>query len=219
VKAWDVVNEPMADGSGALRNESNTPAPAGATDFFLWTKYLTRDYALKAFQYAKAADPNALLFINDYNLELNSRKLDSLIAYVNYLKSKGAPIDGIGTQMHMSIATSQAAIHDMFRKLAATGLKIRVSELDIRVNPTDIADFTATPAVLSMQADMYSFVIRSYLQNVPEPQRHGLTIWGVTDADSWIVGEQKKIDFPLLFNRDYSKKPAFNSALKALKGQ
>lgn len=219
VKAWDVVNEPMADGSGALRNESNSNIPAGATDYFMWTRYLGRDYALKAFQYAKAADPNALLFINDYNLESNSRKLDSLIAYVTYLKGKGAPIDGIGTQMHMSTATSQAAINDMFRKLAATGLKVRVSELDIRMNPTDIQGFTPTSLTLTQQADMYAFVVRSYIQNVPESQRHGLTIWGITDADSWIVNYMKKTDFPLLFNRDYTKKPAFTSTLNALKGK
>ena len=219
VKAWDVVNEPMADGTGALRNESNTTPWAGATDFFLWTKYLGRDYALKAFQYAKAADPSALLFINDYNLEYSTRKLDSLIAYVTYLKGKGAPIDGIGTQMHMSITTSQTAINDMFRKLAATGLKVRVSELDIRVNPSDQAGFALTPAILTQQSDMYNFVVKSYIQNVPEAQRHGLTIWGITDADSWIVGSQKKNDFPLLFNRDYSKKPAFEGTLKALKGK
>lgn len=219
VKAWDIVNEPMADGSGALRNESNTTPWAGATDYFLWTRYLGRDYALKAFQYAKAADPSALLFINDYNLEYNPRKLDSLIAYVAYLKSKGAPIDGIGTQMHMNTATSQTAINDMFRKLAATGLKVRVSELDIRINPTDIQSFTPTTSTLTQQADMYAFVVRSYMQYVPEAQRHGITIWGVTDADSWIVGSQKKIDFPLLFNRDYTKKPAFTSTLNALKGK
>lgn len=219
VKAWDVVNEPMADGTGALRNESNTTIPSDATDYFMWTKYLGRDYALKAFQYAKAADPGALLFINDYNLESNTRKLDSLIAYVTYLKGKGAPIDGIGTQMHMSTATSQTAINDMFRKLAATGLKIRVSELDIRMNPTDVAGFTPTSLTLTQQADMYAFVVRSYIQNVPESQRHGLTIWGVTDADSWIVNYMKKTDFPLLFNRDYTKKPAFTSTLNALKGK
>lgn len=219
VKAWDVVNEPMSDGTGALRNESNSNIPAGATDYFMWTKYLGRDYALKAFQYAKNADPGALLFINDYNLEYSTRKLDSLIAYVTYLKGKGAPIDGIGTQMHMNINTSQAAINDMFRKLAATGLKIRVSELDIRVNPSDQAGFTASSAVLTQQSEMYNFVVKSYIQNVPEAQRHGLTIWGVTDADSWIVNYMRKTDFPLLFNSNYSKKPAFEGTLNALKGK
>jgi endo-1,4-beta-xylanase len=106
----------------------------------------------------------------------------------------------------------------MFRKLAATGLKIRVSELDIRVNPSDVQGFTTTAAILTQQADMYSFVVKAYLQYVPAAQRHGLTIWGVTDADSWIVNYMKKTDFPLLFNRDYTKKPAYNSTLQALKG-
>ncbi|MBK6938509.1 MAG: endo-1,4-beta-xylanase [Chitinophagaceae bacterium] len=68
VKAWDVVNELLAD-DGNLRNNANSPAPAGRNDWFVWSNYLGRDYALKAFNYAAAADPTALLFINDYNLE------------------------------------------------------------------------------------------------------------------------------------------------------
>ena len=216
VKAWDVVNEPMADGTGQLRNSQNTSVTAGATDYFIWPEYLGRDYALKAFQYAKEADPTALLFINDYNLE-SGRKLDSLIAYVQYLKGKGAPIDGIGTQMHININTSLAGIDDMFRKLAATGLKVRVSELDIRVNPSDQASFSMNSAAHISQANMYKHVINSYAQNVPAAQRHGITIWNVTDADSWIVLYMKKTDFPLLFNADYSKKPAFDTSLQVLK--
>ncbi|MBN8853820.1 MAG: endo-1,4-beta-xylanase [Sphingobacteriales bacterium] len=67
--------------------------------------------------YAKAADPNALLFINEYNLESNPAKLDSLLAFVNELKSQGAQIDGIGTQMHITTLTSDTGIDRTFRKL------------------------------------------------------------------------------------------------------
>ncbi|HVF96169.1 MAG TPA: endo-1,4-beta-xylanase, partial [Flavisolibacter sp.] len=178
VKAWDVVNEAMSDGTGAVRN--NTGVTTG--DRFYWSQYLGRDFALKAFQYAKAADPSALLFINDYNLESDSKKLDSLIAYVAELRAKGARIDGIGTQMHMSINTPQNAVDNMFSKLAATGLKVRVSELDIRVNPANTANFTATPALLDNQAAMYKYVVDSYFRNVPAGQRYDFTIWGVADT-------------------------------------
>ncbi|HEY5369061.1 MAG TPA: endo-1,4-beta-xylanase [Hanamia sp.] len=218
VKAWDVVNESMADGASGLRTSANTAA-SNATDRFFWSDYLGRDYALKAFQYAKAADPNALLFINDYNLEYNSAKLDSLINYVAELKSKGAQIDGIGTQMHISINTSKSGIDDMFQKLAATGLKIRVSELDVRINPNNTAGFTPTPALFASQADMYKYVVQSFLKYVPAPQRFGITIWGVNDGDSWIITSIKQADNPLLFDDNFSKKPAFYSFLLGLKGK
>ncbi|NCI45734.1 endo-1,4-beta-xylanase [Sediminibacterium soli] len=215
VKAWDVVNEPMMDGSSGLR--TNTGTTTG--DLFYWSQYLGRDYALKAFQYAKAADPNALLFINEYNLESNTAKLDSLIAYVNELKAKGAKIDGIGTQMHIGINTATSGIDNAFKKLAATGLKLRVSELDVRINPGDNSNFTAGPSELTAQANMYRYVLNSFLQNVPQAQRHGFTVWGVADSDSWILTSQKKTDAPLLFDNNYGKKQAFYSLLLGLKGK
>ncbi len=217
VKAWDVVNEPMADGGGALRVRSNSSVPAGSTDYFFWSDYLGRNWALKAFQYAKAADPQALLFINDYNLESNPTKLDSLIGYVNELKAKGAPIDGIGTQMHISINTSHANIRSMFKKLAATGLKVRISELDVRLNPGDLSFINADALHLGYQAAMYQFVVDSYLELVPASQRHGITVWGVSDQYSWIVQYQNKRDSPLLFNNEFQKKPAYSAVLQSLK--
>ena len=213
IKAWDVVNEAMSDGTGAVRTNIGTTTG----DKFYWSQYLGRNYALKAFEYAKAADPTALLFINDYNLEFDNTKLDSLIAYVNELKAKGAKIDGIGTQMHININSSQPGIDNMFLKLAATGLKIRVSELDVRVNPTNIAGYTPSPAVLDNQAAMYKYVIDSYFRNVPSAQRYDFTIWGVADPDSWYVTSMGRAEFALLFDVSYNKKPAYFSVLQAFK--
>lgn len=212
IKAWDVVNEAVNDGTGTIRNSGTE-----TSDVFFWAKYLGRDYALKAFNYAKTADPNALLFINDYNLEYDSRKLDSLIAYVNELKLKGAKIDGIGTQMHININTSKTAIDNMFAKLAATGLKVRVSELDIRINPNNLTGFVPTSQNFTDQADMYKYVAQSFIKNVPSAQRYDFTIWGVADSDSWIVTALKKEDYPLLFDANYSKKAAFAALLQGLK--
>jgi endo-1,4-beta-xylanase len=212
VKAWDVVNEAFNDGTGTIRTTGTA-----TNDAFYWAQYLGRDFALKAFNYTKTADPTALLFINDYNLESDSRKLDSLIAFVNELKSKGAKVDGIGSQMHISINTSKTAIDNMFVKLAATGLKIRVSELDIRINPNNLTGFTPSAQNLSDQAAMYKYVAESFIRNVPAAQRYDFTIWGVADNDSWIVTALHREDFPLLFNSNYSKKPAFASLLQGLK--
>jgi endo-1,4-beta-xylanase len=212
VRAWDVVNESINDGTGTVRTGGTMNS-----DNFYWGQYLGRDFALKAFNYAKAADPTALLFINDYNLEYDARKLDSLIAYVNELKGKGAKIDGIGTQMHISINTSKTAIDNMFVKLAATGLKVRVSELDVRVNPNNLTGFTPTSQNLADQAAMYKYVAESFMRNVPAAQRYDFTIWGVSDSDSWIVTALHKEDFPLLFDAGYNKKSAYTSLLQSLK--
>jgi endo-1,4-beta-xylanase len=207
----------MMDGTGALRttaNASTVPLPSGQ---FMWSDYLGRQYALKAFQYAKAADGNALLFINEYNLESDPKKLDSLIAYVNELKGEGAPIDGIGTQMHITTLTSDTGIDRTFRKLAATGLKVRVSELDVRLNPNNQANFLSLPVdptLLAFQAVKYRYVVSSYIRNVPAAQRYGITVWGVDDPESWIITSQKQQDAPLLFDKNFSKKPAYSGYLQ-----
>jgi endo-1,4-beta-xylanase len=140
--------------------------------------------------------------------------LDSLIAFVNELKTKGVKIDGIGTQMHISLNTSRAGIESMFKKLAATGLLVRVSELDILVNPTSATGFVLTQAIAESQAEMYQFVVQSYISNVPSSQRHGITVWGVMDASSWRYQNGK--DFPLLYDNEFNKKPAYAGFLKAL---
>jgi endo-1,4-beta-xylanase len=221
IAAWDVVNEIMNDGASGLRTSSNTNsgvAAAGTGGVFYWTDYLGRNTALKAFNYAHAADPNALLFINDYNLEYNSVKLDSLIALVKEIQTKGGHIDGIGTQMHININTSTSGIDAMFVKLAATGLKIRISELDIAMNTSKAAGFVANSTQLSQQAALYHYVVASYKANIPKAQQYGITVWGVADTDSWI-NTTASPDAPLLFDGNYAKKPAFTSVIQALKGQ
>src|SRR5690606_38177253 len=99
---------------------------------FYWVKYLGVDYAVKAFELARQyGNPTDKLFINDYNLESRLDKCDGLIEYVNYIESQGAQVDGIGTQMHASLNTDKDMIDEMFKKLAATGKLIKVSELDV----------------------------------------------------------------------------------------
>jgi endo-1,4-beta-xylanase len=162
-----------------------------------------------------------LLFINDYNLEISTAKLDSLINYVKELQGEGAKIDGIGSEMHISINTPRGGIDAAFQALAATGLKVRISELDIAINPGKSASFNATspdPTLLAAQADMYHYVVSSYLKYVPIAQRYGITIWGVDDPDSWLNSSTSSDD-PLLFNKNLSKKSAYAGVLQALDGK
>jgi endo-1,4-beta-xylanase len=213
VHEWDVVNELFAD-DGRLRNNNNTPI--ANPDVLVWSNYLGRNYALRAFQFAEAADPTATLYINDYGLESRPAKLDSLIAYVAEIKALGAKVDGIGTQMHIAWNTPHAGIDNMFKKLAATGLKVRISELDVK---TVLGSAAGKPTAQSLgyQASMMNYVVTSYLKHVPAAQRGGITVWGVTDNTSWLYNNGA--EFPVLYNANYMKKPAYAGFLQALKAQ
>lgn len=210
VAAWDVVNEPMKEG-GSLRDGNVTDA---ASDHFYWQKYLGKDYAVTAFNLAREhAEPSDVLFINDYNLEASMAKLDGLIEYVNYIESQGATVDGIGTQMHVSLNTSRENIIEMFQKLAATGKLIKISELDVRLG-------TASPstAQLAAQAEMYQFILDSYREYVPAPQQYGVTIWGISDHEKehefWLPNES-----PNLWDADYERKHAYKGVADGLAGR
>ncbi|HSC39398.1 MAG TPA: endo-1,4-beta-xylanase, partial [Chitinophagaceae bacterium] len=167
VHAWDVVNELFKD-NGQYRND-----PSSASDMFPWYTYLGGGDStiIKAFTYAHAADPSALLFINDYNQEVSGAKTDSMVSVVNRLKKAGVPIDGIGVQMHIDVNTPNTGIDYALLKLASTGLKIRVSELDVRVNPAKTVNFVVTSILLAQQAAKYKYVVESFYRNVPAAQR------------------------------------------------
>nr|WP_294909021.1 endo-1,4-beta-xylanase [uncultured Lacibacter sp.] len=214
VRGWDVINEMFADGpAGAIRNNTNT-ANATNNDVFVWSEYLGRDFGVKAFKYAAEADPQAKLFINDYNLEFSTAKLDSLIAYVNEIRARGAKVDGIGTQMHVSINTSKTQIDNHFIKLAATGLLVHVSELDIGVNTNNATSVVFSADLENAQADMYNYIVTSYMRHVPKAQRYGVTIWGTLDNQSWRY--KNGADYPLLYTATGAKKRAYEFLLRAL---
>lgn len=210
VKAWDVVNEPMKE-NGELR-DGNVAEPA--TDEFYWVKYLGKDFAVKAFQLARQyGNPDDKLFINDYNLEYSLAKTDGIIEYVKYIESKGAQVDGIGTQMHISISSDTTKINEMFKKLAATGKLVKVSELDIKVN-------TSSPTLddYAAQAAMYRFVVDSYKKHVPAAQQYGVTVWTLSDSvkehENWIPD-----DAPSLWDKDYKRKHAYKGFADGLAGE
>ncbi len=208
VHAWDVVNEPMDDGS-PFELKTGVGRELAADEFY-WQDYLGKDYAVKAFELARQyGNPEDLLFINDYNLEYNLDKTRGIIDYVEYIESEGATVDGIGTQMHISIDSDRDKVAEMFQLLAETGKLVKVSELDVRTNVSE-----ATDEILQQQADMYSYVVEAYKEHVPQSQRYGITVWGVTDSPddaNWLPGE-----FQGLWDVNLTRKPAYKSFAEAL---
>jgi len=213
VASWDVVNEALRDDNGSLRNLDITPGDGTGS---IWRQHLGPDYVARAFIYAHEADPNALLFYNDYGQEYNTLKLDSMVAMINSLKSRGIPISGVGIQLHTTIYTDTAGISAGLKALAATGLLVHISELDIQVNTSNLPNLVYTTALQQQQAAMYQFVAESYRANVPPAQRYGITTWEFCDADSWIVTYLDRRDWPLPFDSLYHKKPAYFGLMKGL---
>lgn len=216
VHAWDVVNEPMTE-NGVVRDGVTGVVEADmASDEFYWQKYMGKDYAVKAFSLARqygSANPDAKLFINDYNLESNMTKLAGFIDYVAYIESQGAQVDGIGTQMHISYNSDKDLIAQMFEKMAATGKLIKVTELDVRLG-------TASPtvALLEQQMEMYKYVIDTYKEKIPVAQQYGITIWGISDHENehenWLPDES-----PNLWTAEYARKLAYKGVADGLAGK
>jgi len=206
--SWDVVNEAFHDNDGSLRVQDIIPGD-NFDDGSIWARHLGRDYIARAFQYAHEADPDALLFYNDYGQEWSDAKTDSILSMVNDFKTRGIPISGLGIQMHTDINAYEPGIVKAIQKFAATGLQIHISELDIAVNPSNDPALTFSSTLASKQADKYAFIVHQYKLLVPKAQQYGITTWNVTDKDSWIRTYLKHNDWPLLFDDRYSRKEAF----------
>lgn len=124
-----------------------------------------------AFTAARAADPAAKLYINDYNLDGAGNKIDALLALVSRLKARGVPIDGIGSQAHL-ILNMVGGVKTQLQRLADTGLDVAITELDIRI-PKDV-----TTAKLEQQKTDYNTVAKACLSI---SKCVGITVWGVSD--------------------------------------
>jgi endo-1,4-beta-xylanase len=200
VIAWDVVNEAIADDKPAMRDT-------------IFLRKIGPDYIARAFRQAHDADPDALLFYNEYGAEGLGTKSDQVYNLVKGLKEQGVPINGVGLQMHIKADgnPSTADIVTNMRRLAALGLVVNISEMDVRIR-----EVAGTPAQkLEVQRGVYHDVTQACLS---VPQCMSITLWGFTDKHSWIDGFYGADD-PLIFDDAYQKKPAFFGMRDALLGR
>jgi endo-1,4-beta-xylanase len=205
VSSWDVVNEALAeDGDGAAIN--------GFRNSIFYQK-MGLNFIDQAFINARAADPIADLFYNDFNIENGGTKTTNLLAMVDGMKARGVPITGVGFQMHVLLDwPSTSTIEAAMKAVADRGLKVKISEFDVRVNNPYNSSATVytslTPTAAALQKERYRQIVASYVKVVPAAQRAGITIWGVWDADSWL-NTASAPDWPLLFDTNFQAKPAW----------
>jgi endo-1,4-beta-xylanase len=195
VYAWDVVNEAFED-DGSMRHTVwyNQPGIGSAAG----TAYIEQ-----ALRWARAADPSAKLFYNDYDAEEVNKKSDAIYAMAKDFKKRGVPLDGIGFQTHITLKfdnpTTLASYRRNLHRFADLGLELHITELDIRL-------VDSTPASLAAQAKLYGEISRLCVE---QPSCKLLQAWGFTDKHSWIPSFYKGQGWALLWDDQYRKKPAY----------
>jgi endo-1,4-beta-xylanase len=215
IRGWDVVNEAL-DNDGSLRKSK-------------WRNIIGDDFIAKAFEYAHEADPDAELYYNEYDTEKPGR-LEGCVRIVKELKARGLRIDGVGLQEHADMNyPSQKELEGFFAAMQPLGVKIMITELDISVLPQvdwfgkrfDFNDvntrkqFNPYPDGLpdEMQkklADRYAELFKIYVKHADAIDR--VTFWGVFDGTSWL--NRGRMNYPLLFDRKYQPKPAFDAVVR-----
>ena len=209
IYAWDVVNEAIDDDSTKFLRNS------------LWYQICGQDFIIKAFQYAHEADPNAVLFYNDYNTE-RPEKRERVYRLLKLLVDNGVPINAVGIQAHWSIyEPDRADLVTTIKKFSSLGIKVQVTELDVSVYPWEKnmralkpgESDAYTPEQQKKQEEKYAEVFKVFraYKNVIS----GVTFWNISDKNTWLdrypVPGRK--NYPLLFDVNLQPKKGYWSVV------
>ncbi|KAK7062903.1 hypothetical protein VNI00_000400 [Paramarasmius palmivorus] len=165
---------------------------------------LGESYVDIALQAARAADPNAKLYINDYNIEGVNAKSTGMYNLIKDLQDRGIPIDGVGLQAHLIVGSIPGDIRANIERFAALGVEVAITELDIRMT------LPATAEKLEQQKQDYQNVIAACRA---VPKCIGITIWDYTDKYSWIPSVFPTEGVALPWDEDLKKKPAYDGII------
>ena len=233
IQAWNVINEPIAnegdDGNGNYPLIHAGSSNGDAADAFFWQDNMgDLEYVRTAVEAArksyKGEAADLKLFVNDYNLNNDAddnKKCKSLIAWIEKWEADGkTKIDGIGTELHLTCyedaATNtkkQESITKMFELLAASKKLVKVTALDIDFQDKSgksLQVHELTDAQQQQMADLYKFVIKTYLDKVPAAQQYGICQWSVTDSGNMPKG---------LWTDQFRRKLTFKGFAEGLSGK
>jgi endo-1,4-beta-xylanase len=204
IDSYDVVNEVLSDRSGLRTGAEGSK----------WHEILGPEYIDNAFRWAREADPNAQLVINDYNLESDPRKRQEMFNLVRGMKQRGVPVDAIGLQMHIDIKNpSVQQIRETIELFASLGVKVIITEMDISIYTSETeARKPVTPAILLEQAQRYKDIFAMLREQAQKGNLADMVvIWGASDNTSWRndFPVRGRTDAPLLFDGRLQSKPAF----------
>ncbi|MGB7329320.1 MAG: endo-1,4-beta-xylanase, partial [Rubripirellula sp.] len=209
IRSWDVVNEAINDGgnqeTGQTENLRNSK----------WMQTIGPEFLTLAFKFAHDADPDAILYYNDYNIE-SGPKHDSSMVLLKRLLKDGAPIHAVGVQGHWR--TGSVPYDDIDKAIsdyASLGLKVSITELDVTIRGASGGQFgrgvgrrrfgnSEPPSVenLNAQAEAYAKLFAIFSKHKDVIER--VTFWGLNDRRTWRFGQH-----PLIFDANNNPKPAY----------
>jgi endo-1,4-beta-xylanase len=193
ISYWDVVNE-------AFQEDGSRRAS-------IFQRVIGDSYIEEAFKAAHKADPKAKLCYNDYNIDGINPKSNAVYAMVRNFRAHHVPIDCVGIQGHLIVGQIPSGIQTNLQRFAKLGLSVQFTELDIRM------PIPANNANLQQQARDYQTVVSACLAI---SRCAGITVWNVSDGDSWVPGTFPGYGAATLFDNNFNKKPAYFSVLSAL---
>ncbi len=201
VREWTVVNEAFTRGQHQF----------GLNDWWADHTGGNKDYIDQAFIWARAADPNAKLILNDFNNEGENSVSDEMYYYIKGAKERGVPIDGIGMQMHIDGThppTKDEVISNM-QRFAGLGVDVYVTEFDVNMNDLK----TDGKSKDQIEGNIYYEMMRACIES---KVCHSFAFLGITDKETWYNHLGLSDPRPLMFDKKYNPKPAFYSVRTAL---
>lgn len=214
VYAWDVVNEAFVFG------EPKEKADENGMRMSRFREIIGPEYLEIAFRAAAKADPEALLFYNDYETQ-NDLKIKAISAWVREMQSKKVKVDGIGHQAHYTVVHPHINVfEDALLQYAKLGVTQHITEMDIALNDSLMQNKVseATMELLQKQADRYSEFFQLFIKH----RQHvtAVLLWGIGDAHSWLKSwPMRRFEAPLLFDEVGQPKPAFWAVHKLALGK
>jgi endo-1,4-beta-xylanase len=205
IYAWDVVNEVIADEDEKFYRD--TP----------WFRICGEEFIAKAFEYAHAADPDAILFYNDYNSERPVRR-DKICKLVKQLKDNGVPIHGVGLQGHWNIYDpTERNLRDAFASYSRLGVDVHITELDVSIYPWEKSprprkegeNDALTPELEKKQIEFYKMAFR--LMREFNDSISAVTFWNISDRTTWLdtYPVRGRKNYPLLFDVNLKPKKVY----------
>jgi endo-1,4-beta-xylanase len=210
IYAWDVVNEVISDDEDKVYRDSK------------WLEICGEEFIAKAFEFAHEADPDAILFYNDYNTE-NPTKSEKIFKLVRKLREANVPIHAIGIQGHWSIfSPTENELRETLVNFSSLGVKLQITELDVSVYPGGGERRVALPGepqtftaeMEQKQIEQYRMFFRLFREY--KDAITGVTFWNVSDKHSWLDNfpVRGRKNFPLLFDEQLNRKKAYADVIK-----